>query len=239
MSKYQTITQPDFTMDEMAAFIDHSLLTPFVSKKDLDAFLQDVIKYKFKACAINNSNTEYCANKLAGSSTIVAPAVAFPFGVLAPDVKAAEVASAIKMGAGEIDIVSNIGAAKSGDWELYYRDCAACAEVAHKAGLIIKVIIETCYLTKEEKIKCCEVAKKAGMDFVKTSTGFGVSGFTSTATLGDVKLMKSVVGMDMGVKASGPIGDYDTAVAMINAGAHRIGSRNGVSILMGCTDYKA
>jgi deoxyribose-phosphate aldolase len=238
MGRYETITQTSFTMKELAALIDHSLLSPFISQKDIDAFIDEVKDYHFKVAAVNNSYIEYCANKLAGTGAVVDAAVSFPFGVLSPDAKASEIEFAIKKGAGEIDAVCNIGAVKSADWELLYRDMASCVEVAHKHGLIIKTVIETCYLTADEKIKTCEIAKKAGMDYVKTSTGFGTGGIVSIATLGDVKLMKRTVGEDMRVKASGPIADYDTAVALINAGAHRLGSRKGVDILKGCSDYR-
>jgi deoxyribose-phosphate aldolase len=203
----------------------------------VEVFIDEIKDYDFKVACVNNCYTEYCANKLAGTDAIVGTAVSFPFGILTPDSKASELELTIKKGAGTVDVVCNIGAIKSADWELLYRDMASCVEVAHKYGLEIKAIIETCYLTKEEKIKACEIAIKADMDYVKTSTGFGTGAFTSIATLGDVKLMKKTVGMDMGVKASGPITDYDTAVALINAGAHRIGSRKGVELLKGCSDY--
>ena len=237
-NKYETISQESFTMNELAALIDHSLLTPFTTRSDLDRFLSEIVDYNFQVACLNNVNTEYGANKLAGTGAIVATVVAFPFGALAPDAKAAEVENAIKKGAGTIDIVCNIGAIKSAEWDLVYRDMAECAEMSHKYDRTIKAILETCYLTREEIAETCKIAKKAGMDYVKTSTGFATAGFISLATIGEVKLMKSIVGMDMGVKASGPIGDYDTAVALIHAGAHRIGSRKGVELLKGCSDYK-
>ncbi len=237
MSQYEIITQTSFTMKQLASFIDHSLLSPFVSRQDIDTFIAEVKHYEFKAAAVNNSYVEYCAERLSGTGTVVDAAVSFPFGALAPDSKASEVELSIKKGAREIDVVCNIGAIKSADWELLYKDMASCVEVAHKYGLLIKSVIETCYLTMDEKIKTCEIARKANMDYVKTSTGFGTSGIVSIATPDDIKLMKRIVGTDMRVKASGPIADYDTAVAMINAGAHRIGSRKGVELLKGCTDY--
>jgi len=237
MGNYEIITQTSFTMKEMAALIDHSMLVPFASKADLDTFLRQVVDYDFKVCCLNNSNTEYAANKLAGTDHIIATVVAFPFGALSPDSKAAEIEQAIKKGAGAIDIVSNIGAIKSAEWDLVYRDFVACAEMANKYGIKVKAINETCYLTAEEIIKSCAVAKKAGLEFVKTSTGFGIFGYYSMANLHDIKLMKKVVGTDMGVKASGPIGDYETAVAFLNAGASRLGSRRGIDILKGCSDY--
>ena len=237
MDKYETITKKSFTMEELAKLIDHSLLTPFTTRKDIDNFLDEIISYGFKVGCVNNCYMEYCVKKLEGKDAIIAGVVAFPFGALAPDAKAAEVENCINKGAGTIDVVSNIGAIKSAEWDLVYEDMARCVEVAHKYELSIKSIIETCYLSQDEKIKSCSIAKKAGMDYVKTSTGFGTGGLISTAYIGDIKLMKQVVGTDMGVKAAGPIWDYDTAVALINAGAHRIGSRKGVELLKGCTDY--
>lgn len=232
--KYEIITQKDFTMKEMAALIDYSLLVPYASQQEVEKFLKDAKDYEFKVVFVNNSYIAMAARALAGSDITVASVAAFPFGALTPENKAAEVESAIKLGAGTIDIVTNIGALKSADWDLSYRDMASCAEAAHKHGIEIKVILECCYLTREEIVKGCQIAKKAGLDYVKTSTGFG----TSAAVLGDVKLMKATVGEDMGVKAAGPIGDYETAVAMLHAGAQRLGSRRGIDILKGCPDWR-
>jgi deoxyribose-phosphate aldolase len=231
--KYEIITQKDFTMKEMAALIDYSLLVPYASQQEVEKFLKDAKAYEFKVVFVNNSYIAMAAQALAGSDITVASVAAFPFGALTPENKAAEVESAIKLGAGVIDIVTNIGALKSADWDLVFRDMASCAAVAHKCGIEIKVILECCYLTRDEIIKGCQIAQKAGLDYVKTSTGFG----TSAAVLGDVKLMKSTIGEEMGVKAAGPIGDYETAVAMLHAGAQRLGSRRGIDILRGCPDW--
>jgi deoxyribose-phosphate aldolase len=236
--KYPIITQKDFSSKELAAMIDHSVLFPYAPWTEVEKFLQEAKDYGMKVVCVNNSYTEAAANVLQGTDIKVATVVAFPFGALSPESKAAETELAIKQGARTIDMVVNVGAIKSGNWDLVYRDMAVCAETAHKNDTSIKVIIETCYLTREEKIMVCETAMKADMDFVKTSTGFGFGGFTSAATLGDVKLMKSVVGDKLGVKASGPIADYDTAVAFIHAGAHRIGTRKGIDIIKDCPDWK-
>lgn len=232
--KYRIITQKDFSVKEMAALIDFSMLVPYASQQEMEKFLKDTQVYGFKVACVNNSYTAMAARAFAGTDIKVATVVAFPFGALTPENKAAEVESAIKLGAGAIDIVTNIGALKSADWDLSYRDMASCAEAAHKHGIEIKVILECCYLTRDEIVKGCQIAQKAGLDYVKTSTGFG----TSAAVLGDVKLMKTIVGEDMGVKAAGPIGDYETAVAMLHAGAQRLGSRRGIDILKGCPDWR-
>jgi deoxyribose-phosphate aldolase len=233
-NKYEIFTQKDFTVKEMAALIDYSLLVPYTSESEIKAFLENAKKYGFEVVCVNNCYTEMAVKELAGAGITVATVVAFPFGALTPENKAAEVESAIKLGAGTVDMVVNIGALKSADWELAHKDMALCVKTAHKHGISIKVILECCYLTREEIIKGCEIAKQAGMDYVKTSTGFG----SGAAILGDVKLMKQTVGVDMGVKAAGPIGDYDTAVAMLHAGAQRLGSRRGIDILKGCPDWK-
>lgn len=235
--RYPIITQKDFTVKEMAARIDHSLLVPYATQNDVRSFIEEVKKYGFKIACLNNSYTELGVKLLEGYDAKVATVIAFPFGALTPDNKALEVENAIKLGAGTVDMVINIGAIKSADWDLAYRDMATCAERAHKFGVTIKAIIETCYLTREEKIKACEIAVKANMDFVKTSTGFGVSGYNSLGWLGDIKLMKDVVGDRLGVKAAGPIPDYETACALIHTGAERVGSRVGVNILKGCPDW--
>lgn len=232
--KYEIFTQPDFTVKEMAALIDHSLLMPYTSQKEMDAFLDEIKRYGFKVACVNNSYVEYAAKVLAGTGASVTCTVAFPFGQLAPEVKAREVEDTIKRGAAAVDVVMNIGAAKSGDWDLLYKDMSLCAEAAHKQNVSIKSILEVCYLTDAEIVKACQTAIKAGMDFVKTSTGYG----TNTALLGNVKLMKDTVGTDMGVKASGPIGNYYTARAMLYAGAQRLGYRAGVDILRGCPDWQ-
>lgn len=230
--RYPVTDKTEFTRAEMAALIDHSLLVPYTSEAEMDRFLHEVRDNGFKVACVNNCYTKKAAEFFRGTDIEVATVVAFPFGALDPESKAAEVARSIALGANTIDIVSNIGAIKSHDWGLLRQDYQTCAEVAHKQGVTIKVILECCYLENSEKVKACEIAMETGMDFVKTSTGFG----TGAAVLGDVKLMKSVVGDRMGVKAAGPIADYETARAMLMIGADRLGSRRGMDILAGCPD---
>lgn len=230
---YDIITKKDFTVAEMAALIDNSLLVPPTSAADIEEFLKKSVNYGFKVVCVNNSYTRLSKKILAGTDVKIATVVAFPFGALVPDAKAAEAESAIAEGADLIDFVNNVGAIKSGDWDLIRKEYTLMAETCHKHNIEVKVILECCYLTKDEIVKACEIAKECGLDYVKTSTGFG----TGAAVLGDVKLMKDTVGVDLGVKAAGPIADYETAVAMLNHGANRLGSRRGVDILAGCTDW--
>ena len=165
------------------------------------------------------------ARLLKGTGVKVCCVVGFPLGAIAPEQKAAEAASCAAMGAEELDMVIHVGAAKAGDWALVQRDIEGVVKAA--AGHTVKVIIETCLLTDEEKVKACEAAKAAGADFVKTSTGFSTGG----ATAHDIALMRKTVGPEMGVKASGGIRDYETAMAMIEAGANRIGASAGIAIV--------
>ena len=227
---YPITTKTDFTRSEMAALIDHSLLVPYTSEAEMDRFLNEVKDNGFKVACVNNCYTKKAAEFFKGTDIKVATVVAFPFGALDPESKAAEVERAIALGAGTIDIVSNIGAIKSHNWDLLRQDYGQCVAAAHAHGISIKAIIECCYLTDEEKVKACEIAMETGMDYVKTSTGFG----SGAAILGDVKLMKQVVGDKLGVKAAGPIADYETARAMLMIGADRLGSRRGMDILAGC-----
>ncbi|MDY3618636.1 deoxyribose-phosphate aldolase [Agathobaculum sp.] len=229
---YPITTKTDFSRAEMAAKIDHSMLVPYTTEAEIDQFLHEVRDNGFKVACVNNCYTKKAAEFFRGTDIKVATVVAFPFGALEPASKAAEVERSIALGAGTIDIVSNIGAIKSHDWALLREDYAACAAAAHGHGITIKAILECCYLTDAEKIRACEIAMETGMDYVKTSTGFG----TGAAILGDVKLMKDVVGEKLGVKAAGPIADYQTARAMLMIGADRLGSRRGMDILRGCPD---
>lgn len=231
---YPITTKTEFTRAEMAALIDHSLLVPYTSEAEMDRFLHEVKDNGFKVACVNNCYTKKAAEFFKGTDIKVATVVAFPFGALDPESKAAEVERSIALGAGTIDIVSNIGAIKSHNWDLLRADYGQCAAAAHAHGISIKVILECCYLTDEEKVKACEIAMATGMDYVKTSTGFG----SGAAILGDVKLMKQVVGDKLGVKAAGPIADYETARAMLMIGADRLGSRRGMDILAGCPDAK-
>jgi deoxyribose-phosphate aldolase len=168
-----------------------------------------------------------CAALLAGSDSRVCTVVGFPLGATLPEVKAFEAARVVADGACEVDMVINVGALKSGDHRLVERDVAAVVEASRAGGALVKVIIEAALLTDEEKVKACVIAKVAGADFVKTSTGFGPGG----ATAADVALMRRVVGPEMGVKAAGGVRDLESARAMLQAGADRIGASVGVKIV--------
>ena len=213
---------------EMAQYIDHTLLKPEVGPAELDQLCQEAIQYRFKAVCVNSAWVGYVAEKLKGSSIFVCAVVGFPLGAMHSRSKAHEARKAIEDGAGELDMVCNVGALKSCDYRLAQEDVLAVRREA-EPPVVLKVIIETCLLSDNEKIKACEIAREAGADFVKTSTGFSTGG----ATVEDVALMRKTVGPDMGVKASGGIKDFETALAMIAAGANRIGAGAGVDIIKG------
>lgn len=213
---------------ELAAYIDHTLLKPEASQADVKKICDEAKEHHFASVCVNPSYTKFVAEQLAGSGVTPCCVVGFPFGTHTPEAKAAETAQAVAEGAGEVDMVLNVGAVKSGDWALVERDIAAVVNAAgDKAG--VKVILETCLLTDEEKVHACEISKKAGAAFVKTSTGYSTGG----ATVHDVALMRKTVGPDMGVKASGGVRTYEDAAAMIEAGANRLGASAGVKIIAG------
>jgi len=220
------MTDTKITAAEMAQYIDHTLLKPDATRDALTKLSAEAISYGFKAVCVNSGQVEYIAGKLQGSDVAVCTVVGFPLGAMQMRAKAFEAENAVGEGAGELDMVLNIGALKSGDLKTVEADIAAVRQAA-QSPTILKVIIETCLLSEEEKIKACEIAKNAGADFVKTSTGFSGGG----ATVEDVALMREVVGQQMGVKASGGIKDWSTAVAMIEAGANRIGTSSGIVIV--------
>ena len=214
------------TATEMARYIDHTLLKPEATFDALAKLGAEAISYNFKAVCVNSANVAYMAAKLQGSSLAVCTVVGFPLGAMQTHAKAFEAQNAVVDGATEVDMVLNIGAFKSGDLKTVAADIQAVRKAA-ESPIVLKVIIETCLLTEEEKIKACEITKDAGANFVKTSTGFAGGG----ATLEDVALMREVVGRDMGVKASGGIKDWSTALTMIKAGATRLGTSSGVEIV--------
>ncbi|MDD3919848.1 MAG: deoxyribose-phosphate aldolase [Eubacteriales bacterium] len=213
---------------EMAKFIDHTLLKPDATRAQIKKICDEAREYQFASVCVNSCWVGYVAKELAGSGVAPCCVVGFPLGAMLPEAKADEAALAVKMGAKEVDMVLNVGAAKGGEWDAVFADIqgvvAACTGRAK-----LKVIIETCLLTDDEKVKACELAKEAGADFVKTSTGFSTGG----ATEEDVALMRSTVGPDMGVKASGGIRTREDAVKMIAAGASRIGASAGIKIIQG------
>ncbi len=190
---------------------------------------EEAAKYKFASVCVNATNAALCAKLLKGSGVKVCSVVGFPLGATLSSVKAFETEKAIADGASEIDMVLNIGAIKSGNFALVKDDVAAVVKTAHAHKAIVKVIIETCLLTDDEKIKACQLCKEAGADFVKTSTGFNTGG----ATLADVALMRKTVGPDLGVKAAGGVRTREDVLAMIEAGATRIGTSGGVKIMEG------
>jgi len=211
---------------EMATYIDHTILKPEASVDMIDALCDEAVTYGFKAVCVNSGHIAHVAQRLQGTGVEVCSVVGFPLGAVHTRVKAFEAQTAAENGATELDMVLSIGAIKSGDANGAQADIHAVRQAAG-SGRILKVIIETCLLTEKEKILACEISKAAGADFVKTSTGFSSGG----ATVEDIALMRKIVGREMGVKASGGIKDWDTAQAMIKAGASRIGTSSGVAIV--------
>jgi len=211
----------------IAHMIDHTLLKPDASRDQITQLCHEARQYGFAAVCVNPANVKLAAQLLKDSSVAVCAVVGFPLGATLPEVKAYEAQRVIEDGATEIDMVINIGALKSKDYELVQRDIASVVRTCHNNGAICKVIIEAALLTDEEKIKACQLAKAAGADYVKTSTGFGPGG----ATVEDVALMRRVVGPEMGIKAAGGIRTFETAKQMIEAGATRIGASAGVKIV--------
>lgn len=209
----------------IASMIDHTLLKPEATPAQIEKLCAEAAEYHFASVCVNPVYIPLAARLLKGTGVKVCCVVGFPLGAIAPEQKAAEAASCAAMGAEELDMVIHVGAAKVGDWALVQRDIEGVVKAA--ARHTVKVIIETCLLTDEEKVKACEAAKAAGAHFVKTSTGFSTGG----ATTHDIALMRKTVGPEMGVKASGGIRDYETAMAMIEAGANRIGASAGIAIV--------
>ncbi len=212
---------------ELAGMIDHTLLKPDASQDQIAQLCYEARKYGFAAVCVNPTNVKLAAQLLKGSPVAVCTVVGFPLGATPTEVKAYEAQKAIDDGATEVDMVINIGALKSKDYDLVARDIATLARVCHASGSILKVIIETALLTDEEKVMACQLAKAAGADYVKTSTGFGPGG----ATAEDVALMRRVVGPQMGIKAAGGIRSFEDAQSMMAAGATRIGASAGVKII--------
>lgn len=214
-----------WTKRKVAQSIDHTLLKATATEEQIKALCADAKTHGFKSVCVNPCWVPVCARELAGSDVLVCTVVGFPLGANSTAVKAEEARRAVAEGAREIDMVINVGWAKAGDWKAVQDEIAAVVDASRPA--IVKVIIETCYLTREEKIAACRAAVAAGAAFVKTSTGFGTGG----ATVDDVRLMKEAVGTGAEVKASGGIRTLADAIAMLEAGATRIGASAGVSIL--------
>ncbi|HFU4463219.1 TPA: deoxyribose-phosphate aldolase [Streptococcus suis] len=208
-------------------FIDHTVLKPETTKEQVTKVLEEAKEYDFASVCINPTWVSFAAEGLKGTDVKVCTVIGFPLGANTPAVKAFETKDAIENGADEIDMVINIGALKDKNYDLVLEDIKAVVDAS--GDKLVKVIIEACLLTDEEKVKACELSKEAGADFVKTSTGFSTGG----ATVEDVALMRKTVGSEMGVKASGGARSYEDAIAFIDAGASRIGASSGVAIMKG------
>lgn len=217
----------NLSVEQLAGMIDHTFLKPFGTAENIEKLCAEARKYEFAMVAINPAEVETCVKLLAGSPVRVGAAIGFPLGQTTTECKAFETRDAIEKGATEIDTVINVRALQKGQLDIVKKEIEDMVAICKPAGVICKVILETCYLTDAEKETVCRIAKEAGVDFVKTSTGFGTAG----ATVEDVALMRHVVGTEIGVKAAGGIRDLDTALAMIKAGASRIGTSSGVSIV--------
>ncbi len=214
--------------ESLAGYIDHTLLKAEATEDDIRKLCDEAKRYHFASVCVNTCHIKLAAELLSGSGVTPCCVVGFPLGAMSPESKAAEAAKAADNGAREVDMVINIGAIKSKNWQLVKRDIEGVVN-AVRGRALVKVIIETCLLTDEEKVKACTVSKLAGAHFVKTSTGFSTDG----ADENDVRLMRQTVGPDMGVKASGGIKTYDDAVRMIQAGASRLGTSSGIAIIKG------
>jgi len=213
--------------DSLAPFIDHTLLKPDATDKQIDALCEEALQYGFASVCVNSCHIARCSAALAGADTIVCGVVGFPLGAMASEAKAYETRSVIADGAREVDMVINIGKLKSGDFQYVKADITAVCNVAGEVP--VKVILETGLLDASEIVSGCVIAVLTGATFVKTSTGFGHGG----ATEEHVRLMREVVGGNVGVKASGGVRDFESTVRMIRAGANRIGTSNGVAIVEG------
>jgi deoxyribose-phosphate aldolase len=219
----------------VAAMIDHTLLKPDATRQHIEDLCREAAQFKFATVCVNPTWVATCARLLQGTGVGVCSVVGFPLGATSSDVKAYETRRVIFDGAREVDMVINVGALKSGDLHTVERDIEAVTAPCHDCGAITKVIIEAALLTDDEKVAACTLAKAAGADYVKTSTGFGPGG----ATPADVALMRRVVGAEMGVKAAGGIRDLEGVQAMIAAGATRVGASAGVKIVQQARGEKA
>ncbi len=214
---------------DLASMIDHTLLKPEATKQQIETLCTEAKKYRFASVCINPCYVPLCAQLLKDSSVKVCTVIGFPLGASNTATKVFEAEQALREGAQELDMVINVGMLKSGEFEYVENDIFGVVTTSKRYGALTKVILETCLLTDEEKVKACLLAKRAGADFVKTSTGFGKSG----ATAGDVALMRRVVGTAMGVKAAGGVRSREEALAMVASGADRIGASASVKIISG------
>ncbi|MDF2927013.1 MAG: deoxyribose-phosphate aldolase [Paenibacillaceae bacterium] len=215
-------------INHLAAICDHTVLKPDTTRATLDRFCKEAIEWGFASVCVNPVNAKYVADRLKGSAVKTCTVIGFPLGANTSAIKAAEAKEAIANGAEEVDMVINIGALKDGLDDLVYLDIKAVVDAAVGQALV-KVIIETCLLSDTEKVRACRIAKDAGADFVKTSTGMSVGG----ATAADIALMRQTVGPNMGVKASTGVNNREIAVALVEAGATRLGTSKGILIQTG------
>jgi deoxyribose-phosphate aldolase len=221
MAEHPIIHEPS----DLAHWIDHTILAPDATEPQVEQLCREAIRHGFRSVCVNPVHVRFVAEALRGTAVKACSVVNFPFGAAPTRAKAAETAAAVEDGAAEVDMVIALGLLKAGQVAAVREDIAAVKRAAGPA--LLKVIIETCYLTDDQKVMACRLAQDGGADFVKTSTGFGPSG----ATVADVALMRRTVGPEMGVKASGGIRTFETARAMIEAGATRIGASASVAII--------
>jgi deoxyribose-phosphate aldolase len=211
----------------VAAAIDHTLLKPEATKSQVARLCEEAVKYNFFSVMVNPANVAQCVSLVKGSPVVVGTVIGFPLGATTGTAKIAEAVDVLRLGAKELDMVINIGALKSGERTLVGAEIKALADVAHRSGALLKVIIETALLSTDEKIVACQLTLDNGADFVKTSTGFSSAG----ATIADVQLMRGVVGHKIGVKAAGGVRTAADMLAMMDAGANRVGASASVAIV--------
>lgn len=223
------VRKPRTALDrkQVARLIDHTLLRPAATAEEVSRLCREAREHRFFSVCVNPGRVAQCVAELAGSGVVVCTVAGFPLGATTADAKLAETATALKLGATEIDMVINVGALKDGETGRVRAEIASLARMCHEAGALLKVILETCLLMDEEKALGCRLAVEAGADFVKTSTGFSTGG----ATAADIALMRRTVGPKVGVKASGGIRTLDDLLAMVEAGATRIGASASVAMV--------
>lgn len=227
--KLKKISKIKLSSQDLAGMIDHTLLKPDATLSEIKQLCEEAIQHSFASVCVNPSYVDTCFNFIKSSNIKVCTVIGFPLGATTTQAKFLEAEEAIKNGAEELDMVINVGKLKDKDFQFVLDDLKSIADLSKKHLCTSKVILETCLLTDEEKVIACLIAKEAGLNFVKTSTGFSKSG----ATVHDVSLMKFVVGDKLHVKASGGIRSHDDAIAMIKAGATRLGASAGVIIIAG------
>jgi len=229
IEKEKKLSELKLSSQDLAGMIDHTLLKPDATISEINQLCEEAIQYNFASVCINPSYVDTCFNLIKSSNVKVCTVIGFPLGATTTQTKFLEAEEAIKNGAEELDMVINVGKLKDRDYDFVFNDIKSIADLSKRHLCTSKVILETCLLTDEEKVVACLLAKEAGLNFVKTSTGFSKNG----ATVHDVSLMKFVVGDKLQVKASGGIRSYEDAIAMINAGATRLGASAGVKIIAG------